>query len=245
MAAQTGAFTLAGYGALLGAFAARGYRVVAYAEVDPAAPNLILRHDVDFDLGQAVLMAEREAGLGVRATYFVLLRTEFYNPFSEAGAAAARRLCELGHDVGLHFDAGTSDRADRDLGEAVSCECGILEQVIGRAVGAFSFHRPRPALLDEVLEVPGRINAYAPRFFREMGYCSDSRGAWHYGHPLDHGAVREGRALQLLTHPIWWCSEGGMSPRAKLDRFVRHRIDVLRAEAARNCEAYSATDSVD
>ena len=52
-----------------------------------------------------------------------------------------------------------------------------------------------------------RRNTYESKFFKEIGYCSDSRGGWHHGSPLDHAALGEGRALQLLTHAIWWTGE--------------------------------------
>jgi len=66
-----------------------------------------------------------------------------------------------------------------------------------------------------------------------MGYCSDSRGAWHHGHPLDHPAVAEGRALQLLTHPIWWTTGAGRDPAATLERFLGQLGDEVRRELGR------------
>ena len=57
-----------------------------------------------------------------------------------------------------------------------------------------SFHRPAPELLGHAAPLGGRAHAYQPRFFSDMGYCSDSRGRWGHGHPLEHPAVAEGRA---------------------------------------------------
>ena len=50
--------------------------------------------------------------------------------------------------------------------------------------------------------------------------------------------MKEGRALQLLTHPIWWDANFGENVREKLDRFALRRFDMFRAELARNCQAY-------
>ena len=40
-----------------------------------------------------------------------------------------------------------------------------------------------------------------------MGYCKDFRGLWRFGSPLEHVAVKERRALQLVTHPISWAKD--------------------------------------
>ncbi|MBT3172708.1 MAG: hypothetical protein HN333_14900, partial [Rhodospirillaceae bacterium] len=81
--------------------------------------------------------------------------------------------------------------------------------MLGRSVPMISFHRPAPALQGREGRIAGRMHAYEPRFFREIGYCSDSRGAWRHGHPLDHAAVVKGKALQLLIHPLWWITPPG------------------------------------
>jgi hypothetical protein len=72
-----------------------------------------------------------------------------------------------------------------------------------------------------------------------MAYCSDSRGGWHYGHPLELDAVKQGRALQLMTHPIWWDAPGGESPAERIERFADARDDSFRRELARNCQPYA------
>lgn len=231
-------FSLARYEALITELLARSYAVASFHDAEPVQRHLVLRHDVDMSLDAAVAMAQLESRIGVSSTYFVLLRTEFYNVFSRRGGDAVRTIQALGHEIGLHFDAAYYDADDTDFGEMAVRECDILEAVTSNQVRSFSLHRPHPAMLDSELVVPGKVNAYAARFFREIGYCSDSRGAWHYGHPLDHAAVQEGRALQLLTHPIWWPAYPGEGVRGKLDRFLLRRFDLLRAELANNCGSY-------
>ena len=76
---------------------------------------MLLRHDVDMSLAAAVTMAELEAERDVRATYFLMTRSDFYNLDGAAGVAALARLRELGHRVGLHGvypDATLDDRFD-------------------------------------------------------------------------------------------------------------------------------------
>jgi hypothetical protein len=231
-------FSITAYGDLLAALIERGYRVVSYAEASPSEQHLILRHDVDFDLDAALRMAEMEAERGLVSNYFVLLRTEFYNIFSRKGTNALQHLAALGHDVGLHFDPAFHDAEDADLHRAATAECDLLATVTGKPVKTFSLHRPPRNLLANSLEIPGRINAYAGRYFTEMAYCSDSRGAWHYGHPLEQDAVAQGTALQLLTHPMWWTHFDVASPQMRIEQFLQRRHALIDSEAAANCDIF-------
>ncbi len=232
-------FTLAGYRALLQAFLDRGYRVRTFDEAEPAERHLILRHDLDMSLEAALPVAEVEAQLGLSAVFFVLLRSEFYNPHTPRARGIIDRLRSLGHDVGLHFDASLYDQHDLDdLDRAAAAECAALERAMDAPVRMISFHRPAPALIGLDRLLAGRDHAYRPRYISDMGYCADSRGAWHHGHPLDHLAVAEGRALQLLTHPIWWTGTAEEGPVEKLERFLAERRTLLQQELAANCEPY-------
>jgi hypothetical protein len=231
-------FTPDAYAALLSALADRGYAMRGFADADPAVRHVILRHDVDFSLAAARAMAEQEAELGVRAAYFVLLRSEFYNPLSSEGLGALARIASLGHVIGLHFDAALYDGAALDA--AAARESDLLAQAIGRSVDLVSFHRPGSGHFGAAERVGGRLNAYGPRFVREMGYCSDSRGAWHHGHPLQHPVVGAGRALHLLVHPFWWQAPA-LPPAERLKRFLAQRTQLLDRELAQHCAVHKAT----
>ena len=231
-------FTLDGYAALLDALLARGYQARGFADAEPARRDLIVRHDLDVSIPAALLLARIEAARGVAAHYFVLLRTELYNPFAAAGVGDLQRLGELGHTVGLHFDAALYPDDLDALDRAVRREAGMLADLLGKPVDMVSLHRPAHALQGLDRRLGGCRHAYEPRFFREMGYCSDSRGGWHHGHPLDHAAVRDGRTLQLLTHPIWWVRDRDDGPVAALDRVRAERDALFAAELAANCEPY-------
>jgi len=234
-------FSLNGYLSLIESIRGQGYQVKRYAEASSSARHLILRHDVDFDLDQAVRMAEAEAQTGVIATYFILLRTEMYNALSGEGAKAVIRLAELGHDVGLHFDATLHAPTKAALAVAVREEAGVLSGIVRKVVNVFSFHRPSPDVLNDEVQVEGMINAYNEQFFRAFGYCSDSQGAWRHGPPLAHPVLAEGRGFHLLTHPIWWTGEPNASPQQKLESFLKRRIELLDREIQRNCRAYRST----
>lgn len=236
---MTADFTLDGYRALMAAFGKRGYRVGGFDGAEPnAARRLILRHDLDMSLDAALPIAEIEADLGLRGSYFVLLRTEMYNPFSAGAGAVLARICALGHEIGLHLDAALYDEDLDALERAAETECAVLEKIVGRAVDTISFHRPPKTLLGLPGTLAGRRHAYEPVFFRDIGYCSDSRGGWHHGHPLDHPAVADGRGLQLLTHPIWWARPTPAPVQDALETFARERYRLLRDELGRNCQPF-------
>ena len=71
-------FDLAHYVELLDAARDGGYRF-AFFDREPRPGDVLLRHDVDMSLAAAVTMAELEAERDVRATYFLMTRSDFYN----------------------------------------------------------------------------------------------------------------------------------------------------------------------
>jgi hypothetical protein len=232
-------FTPAAYNALLTSLADRGYAVRGYAEAEPGKRHLILRHDVDMSLEAALPIAEIEHALGLKAHYFVLLRTEMYNVFSGAARSMLAKLSALGHEIGLHLDASLYGNEPAVLQTAAEQECAALEIAAGAPVRVISFHRPAKSLLGYAETLAGRLHAYQPRFYTQIGYCSDSRGAWHHGKPLEHPAIREGRGLQLLTHPIWWAGQA-CSPEEKLTKFLAGRMNTLDIALADNCTIHQS-----
>ncbi|QUS39101.1 hypothetical protein RPMA_09825 [Tardiphaga alba] len=235
-------FTLDGYRDTIRGLAARGYAIADFTDVSPRSRDLILRHDIDQSIVRAHALATLEASEGWKATYFVLLRTEMYNPWSANGAQLLRDMLRMGHRIGLHLDATCYD--DRDALEAgADAECRSLQDVIGHPVDMISFHRPARELLGGDRLVAGRLHTYMDRFTKEIGYSSDSRGEWRYGHPWDHDAVRAGRALQLLTHAVWWADQDELSPRSRLVRLLQENVTRLDTELASNSDIWKNSRS--
>ena len=235
---MTEQFSPDGYAWLLDQLLDLGYRSASFDAAEPDAAHLLLRHDLDMSLQAAETIAKIEQSRGMTASYFVLLRTEMYNPMSRDGQRAIRALIDLGHDVGLHFDASLYPDDAASLDAAAESECAILAQITGKPVSVVSFHRPAESLLGREDAIGGRIHTYMPRYFSEIGYCSDSQGRWRFGHPLEHAAVKQRRALQLLTHPIWWQQPADLSPVDRLNRFAERRNELLKDELAANCIPY-------
>lgn len=201
-------FTYQAYRELLSLLRERGYAVRGYHDCQDAARCVILRHDIDTSLPQAVRLAELEAEEGVRSTWFVLLRTDFYNVFSKSGLEALRSIQTLGHEIGLHFDEAAYEPAPGPdaVVQNVIKECGLLSALLETRVSSVSMHRPSGATLEADYQIPGIVNSYGKAFFHDFKYLSDSRRRWREP-VLD--IVRSGAydRLHILTHAFWYHEE--------------------------------------
>ena len=232
-------FSWSGYRSLVQSFLDKGYEAKLFGELDSAASHVVLRHDIDFSLKAAVDIARIEADLGVRAHYYVLLQTECYNLCSSKDWGRVVEITELGHDVGLHFDASRYGQGIDTLEHAADRECDILASIVGCDITSISFHRPAQTLLGLDRQLAGRDHAYQPKYFSDIAYVADSRGLFRYGHPLDHKAFEQSKAMQLLTHPIWWAETEAPEKMALLDKLLTDRAEILRSETIANCKPYA------
>lgn len=202
-------FTYAAYRRLLSLLRERGYAFRDYHSYGDAPRCVILRHDIDYSLDQAVKLAELESEAGVCSTWFVLLRTDFYNAASKAGQEALRRIQSLGHEIGLHFDEAAYEPAlePDEVTQRIIKECELLFALLGgtshRGASCVSMHRPSKATLDADYQIPGIVNTYGKEFFHDFKYLSDSRRRWR--EPVED-IVRSGKydRLHILTHAFWY-----------------------------------------
>lgn len=197
-------FTYQAYRNLLILLREKNYIIRNYHNYEEVARCVILRHDIDNSLNQAVRLAELEAAEGINSTYFVLLRTDFYNPGSKTGQAALRRIRDLGHEIGLHFDeAAYGSEEQGNIVQNIIKECGILSALLETEVSSVSMHRPSQSTLDTDLQIPGIVNSYGKTFFRDFKYLSDSRRRWREP-VLDIIESGVYDRLHILTHPFWY-----------------------------------------
>lgn len=137
-------------------------------------------------MDRALKLAEIEANKGVKSTYFVLLTSDFYNPYSIAVKEKLKSIHSLGHEIGLHYDersypdaVGDVDRIIRNI----TYEGNVLADIIGDTVSTVSMHRPSKCILEADIRIPGYVNSYGNTFFHEFKYVSDSRRRWR--EPID------------------------------------------------------------
>jgi hypothetical protein len=182
------------------------HRTLSFAEVHALGDSLfdverfvIMRHDVELSVPAAVRLAEIDAAAGVRSTFF-FLQTGDYNPFEEEEARGIRRILDLGHDIGLHYDAALLERLKVDAGAVLRAQIAVFEAFFETTVFAMSSHLPMRSGL--TLAVPGVIDAYESRFMVDMKYLSDSTQRWREGVVTDNLSRYD--RIHLLTHEYIW-----------------------------------------
>ncbi len=173
---------------------------------------VFLRHDVDLSLEAALEMARLEHELGVRATYFLMTESGFYNLDSHVGLYAQRQLRQWGHAVGLH---AVYPRAELDR---------RFDKVV-------AWHNPDPPFMSE--PIGGAVNVMEEPYFTPGHYRSDSNQHWREGCPHEELAAGAFEWLQLLVHPEIWVYEGSTmreSMESMLDAKRAEWIDALVAD---------------
>jgi len=187
--------------------------------IDDYMPKFcVLRHDIEFSVDRALVMARMEANdLGVKSTYTVQLRNNTYNALSQKNIETVQEIKNLGHSIGLHQNP--PEMSDEKLIQYILKDIETLEHYYEFEVDRFAFHRcgSNPGILEKYVVVPNKINCYAEEFFHyfqgekpnelRVHYVADSNHKWKYGHPLDLDFSKVNN-LQLLTHPYSWTEKG-------------------------------------
>lgn len=198
-------FSYESYGSLLKLLKEYGYQQTNYWDYGNVNKPVILRHDIDTDLSQALKMAEYEMEMGAVSTYFVLLRTDFYNPASFYGQKTLQNIHSLGHEIGLHFDESFygDSLSNQQLVDFINTEAQMLSNICEFPIRTVSMHRPSQKILSANLEIPGIRNSYSEEFFHKFKYLSDSRRRWR--EPVKE-IIKSGvyNMLHILTHPFWY-----------------------------------------
>jgi UDP-N-acetylglucosamine 2-epimerase len=238
------AFTYRNYQRMLERFLDAGYSFAPFEEAESRLesrdPFVLLRHDVDVDLERAVRMGEAEAALGVRSTFFLMVRTDHYNIFSRAGTDLVGRLTSMGHSIALHFDCAAYPEAENPCDYSRACikEARMLSAWFKRDIRIVSFHRPSALILTGDPELSAPLpHTYMDLYTRQIRYMSDSRGGWRNEEPTQTPEFARRAPLHLLIHPIWW-NEHPTTPYESLLRFVDDARLRLEVSLARNSASY-------
>ena len=195
-------FTFRGYSSLINNLKEFGYSFADYHNYLDFYRCVILRHDIDNSIERAVVMAELEATLGVKSTYFVLLTSDFYNPSSKKSLKGLKHIQQLGHEIGLHFDEMAYEGMV-DVVSTIKREAKILSDIIETSVTTVSMHRPSTTTLEANYALSPMVNSYGKTFFNDFKYLSDSRRRWREP-VLDIINSGQYNRLHILTHAIWY-----------------------------------------
>jgi hypothetical protein len=199
-------FTRDAYRRMLDAGIASGYRFAAFdddvAELGPRV--CLLRHDVDVDPGAARELAEIEHARGVRATYFVMLRSPLYNALGRANQTLFREIASLGHWIGLHYDLAFRPD-DSPIEDWIEREAEVLATMLGTDVRVVSFHQPMQSTVPaSEVRVERLVSAFD---FPGFVYVSDANKGLREGSFI--ALFRDARIprLHVCIHPIWWATD--------------------------------------
>ena len=164
---------------------------------------ILLRHDVDISPERALSLAVIENRLGLHATYFIDPHSLWYNSFDKRVKNVVKRIMELGHYLGLHFnfEYWGFPSTGLPIEEYVEKEKHITEQMYGVNLYAISFHNPNQVILDMYQEkyYAGLVNCNGAELRKLYIYKSDSN------YKLPELAYAD--KLQLLLHPVWWTAK--------------------------------------
>ena len=172
---------------------------------------IVVRHDIEFDIEKAAILARIEAGIGLKSTYLVQIGSNAYNAFSDENIERLLEIIDLGHDVGLHYRELYLPKTLQE--EEIARQLDALQKLIYGTVKVYGCHRPHGEYSE--YNVKGAINTYSEPFFYRTDnpikaptrYISDSKWRWNYGDPV-YQFFRDVPRVQFLAHPFQWSYAG-------------------------------------
>ncbi len=169
--------------------------------------DVILRHDIDFSLEDALRIAKIEYDLGIKSTFFILLHSELYNPLGYVSSKLISSILKLGHKIALHYDEIFFEQANVNISDGIKKEIDLLEQHFDTNVDVVSRHNPSIREKKIPVKLPnGVVDAMSDKFTVERKYLSDSVQYWRENCFCNH--YNNFTKLQILTHPALWTDEG-------------------------------------
>lgn len=122
----------------------RRWKPILYYEWQTEQDCILWRHDIDYSPLKALSLAEIEAKYGLKSTFFLLLRSPYYNALDRRTVGIVKRILSLGHDVGLHVDfdfcvAKSRVLTQKSVEEYIDSEKSILEALLDKKLLLFHF----------------------------------------------------------------------------------------------------------
>ncbi len=205
-------FSLDHYKKCLSSAIEKKYRFFKVSDVDLAIKNrmsIIMRHDVDTQLDIALEMAEIEYLQNIASTFFIRFHSHSYNPMCLKDAYKIKKIGEMGHEIGLHYELDFYSILDSDPKDGIRMEINLLSEIIGKKIISVAPHEPTRTgvkhLEEKLSENLGiKYQAYDKLFFNNFKYISDSSCRWRDGSMNYHIENGRSKKLYILTHPYWW-----------------------------------------
>jgi|LakMenEpi03Aug12_release.lakeMendotaPanAssembly.Ray.scaffolds.fasta_scaffold130672_2 hypothetical protein len=199
-------------------------KTIFYNEIKAHSKFCLWRHDIDLSVHRAYSLAKIEKNLNIKATYFLLLGSNFYNIFENEIKKLVLKIVSLGHQIGLHFDLESYDiKTVKELEKYLTFEKNIIENLFQTKINVFSFHNPTEEVLlrYDNFKYAKMINTYGKYFKKKVEYCSDSNGYWRHKR-LENFLDENHSKIQVLTHPGWW-QKSSMPAFSRIKRCINGR----------------------
>jgi hypothetical protein len=192
------------------------YKLVSFRDYDQSMKKvLLLRHDLDYTLDGVLNFATLEKDRGATATYFIRLHAPEYNPFEYRAYTLIRKLLDMGHEIGLHFESTKFESlTGEDPVMMFKKEKEVLERIFDVNVETAVQHRDLCMYSEDDFfffdkfskeDVGLKRYAHEPAFENDFKYLSDSSSRWNDGCLCENLGKHD--KIQALTHPDWWFEE--------------------------------------
>lgn len=225
---------LKNYSQFLEIFLHKGYEFISFKNLNINEDSqIILRHDIDFDTNFALNSAIIESNLGIKATYFFLIKSNIYNILTPNNFANIKKIHELGHTISIHFDPTIY----KDFKLGLEIETKLFTQLFNVHPYIISLHRPNNFFLNFNEKINGLMHTYQNTFFKNIKYFADSTGCWRFGDPILSSEFKENKNMQLLIHPIWWFVSG-KSNTEKIKKYYYSRVNNLKNDFSSNSNPF-------
>ena len=196
----------------------KNFKFVKFGKFSLNESIVILRHDIDMSPKWAYLMAKEENKIDVKSTYFVQISSKFYNFFDPDICKLIKKIYNLGHDIGLHFDLESCQiKSIKNIEKRILLEKNILENSLGIKISLLTIHNPSE-LTNKIfkdIDFAGMHNCSSPYYFEEFSYCSDSNGIWRFKSIDQVFNDKNNKKIYFMTHPVWW-QDKILPPRLKV-----------------------------
>lgn len=210
----------------------RTHRVATFREFDREQYEkcVILRHDVDYSLEKALDMARLEKENNFHATYFILVRTDYYYLYNETNIGILLEIGRYGHEIGLHYDMSVYDiiYKDKNYRKIMINDAKILENLVGKPVTSVSRHDPSVHGEEVWFDKTGYVDAYDDQYIKNMAYFSDSCGRFKEDFIEICRTGNFPDRFQLLIHPIFW-NETPQNRYEGIRKGLAQRVEALKA----------------
>lgn len=213
-------------------FIDKGYAFKSFFDYEKKG-SIILRHDIDYDVDRALEIAIVENSLGIKSTFFFLMRSYSYNFLSPEVYETVLKIKDLGHTVSIHFDPTVYEDYKVGLMEEVL----LFKSICQIDVKIISLHRPSEAFLNYNGKICNISHTYQEKYFKDLKYFSDSGGRFKYGSPFDSKEFSSLESIQLLIHPIWWY-DNFENINEVFERLIVDRCDKFRSHVYKNCKTF-------